>query len=301
MKSQGLLRLLPSPGNNKTGWPWTGETNTSKYLDDIVYPKISVVTISYNQAKYLEDAILSVLNQNYPNLEYFVIDGGSTDGSIEIIKKYSDRLTYWCSEKDNGPASALNKGFSKATGDIFYYLNSDDVLLPNIFFEVVKFIDKNSNYDVYYGHGFTTRGSLEEKYPVFSMKWDLNQYRLGAVSIFQQSTFIRSNAFRKINGFNERNTTHWDGELLVDLELIEAKFKRFNIFTAIFRIYPESITGNDKTTFKYLEERKEVEKRILSIKSLSNTPKILIQISQLFKDPLITFKRLIFRNIYPYS
>ncbi len=95
-----------------------------------MFPRITIVTPSYNQGQYIEETILSVINQDYPNLEYIIIDGGSSDNTVEIIKKYSDRITYWISEKDNGQAHAINKGFRKATGDILNWLNSDDQLQP---------------------------------------------------------------------------------------------------------------------------------------------------------------------------
>lgn len=101
-------------------------------------PKISIITPSYNQGKYLERTIRSVLEQNYPNLEYIIIDGGSTDTSVEIIKKYESKISYWVSEKDQGQSHAINKGFEKITGDIVAWINSDDWYEAGVFDEIVK-------------------------------------------------------------------------------------------------------------------------------------------------------------------
>src|SRR5436853_272146 len=96
-------------------------------------PKISIVTPSFNQGQFIEETIHSVLDQNYPNLEYLVIDGGSTDQTIDIIRKYETRLSYWESEKDRGQVHAINKRLARVTGDIFAFINSDDIYLPGTF------------------------------------------------------------------------------------------------------------------------------------------------------------------------
>lgn len=104
-----------------------------------VLPKISIVTPSFNQGEFIESTIRSVIGQGYPNLEYIIIDGGSTDGTVEIIKKYEAQLTYWISEPDKGQSDALNKGFSKATGELFYWINSDDYLVPNVLHKIGRY------------------------------------------------------------------------------------------------------------------------------------------------------------------
>jgi tetratricopeptide (TPR) repeat protein len=113
---------------------------------------VSIITPSFNQAKYLEDTIQSVLNQDYPNLEYIIVDGASTDGSVDIIRKHENQLAWWISEKDNGQAEAINKGLSHATGEIVAWLNSDDTYLPGTLSAVVKTFEENPDVALAYGN-----------------------------------------------------------------------------------------------------------------------------------------------------
>lgn len=115
------------------------------------FPKISIVTPSYNQAKFLEETIQSVLNQNYPNLEYIIIDGGSTDGSVDIIHKYEKHLHYWVSERDNGQANAINKGFAMCTGNILNWINSDDRLLLGTLNQAAELYNSHPNAGAWVG------------------------------------------------------------------------------------------------------------------------------------------------------
>ena len=114
-------------------------------------PKLSIITPSFNQGRFLEETILSVLNQDYPNLEYIIIDGGSTDNSVDIIQKYESRLSYWVSEKDRGQAHAINKGLVRATGEIVGWINSDDVYLPWTFRSAIRAFHARPSVDLIWG------------------------------------------------------------------------------------------------------------------------------------------------------
>jgi glycosyltransferase involved in cell wall biosynthesis len=127
------LTELPTPPAGKNGWPWTEEAAQlpETMPDGPPWPKISIVTPSYNQGQFIEETIRSVLLQGYTNLEYIVMDGGSTDNSVDVIRKYESWITFWESTPDRGQAHAINKGLAHATGEWFNWINSDDILLPN--------------------------------------------------------------------------------------------------------------------------------------------------------------------------
>jgi glycosyltransferase involved in cell wall biosynthesis len=136
-KTVNRLSILPPAPPSKSGWPWNVETATPQGEKE-TWPRITIVIPSFQQGRYLEEAIRSVLLQNYPNLELIVNDGGSSDGSKEILEQYSPHLSHWQSKQDGGQGNAINQGFDRATGEILGWLNSDDLYLPGAFFSVAK-------------------------------------------------------------------------------------------------------------------------------------------------------------------
>jgi len=206
--------------------------------------KISIVTISYNQARFLERCIRSVIEQDYDDIEYIVVDPGSTDGSREIIERYRDRISKIIFEPDKGPVDGLNKGFSHATGVIYGYINADDALLSGAISEMVKTFNKNPEFNIIIGHGYVVDPDGVVLRCFRSAKFNAKRFALGAGVVIQQSTFFRREAYMKVDGFNDKNKTSWDAELLLQMALTGAKVKIINRYWSLFTIHPDSLTGS---------------------------------------------------------
>ena len=162
---------------------------------------VSIVTPSFNQAQYLEETLRSVLEQDYPSLEYIVVDGSSTDGSVEIIRKYSDRLAWWVSEKDRGQGDAINKGLEHAHGEIIAWLNSDDTYLPHTIASAVQIFEQNPDVVLVYGDMLAVDAHSETinvlRYRQLSLE-DLLCFQI----IGQPAVFFRRDAYEKTGGLD---------------------------------------------------------------------------------------------------
>lgn len=213
--------------------------------------KISIVTISYNQAQFLERAICSIIDQDYDDLEYIVVDPGSIDGSREIIKQYRTRMAKIIYESDSGPADGLNKGFAYATGEIVGFINADDALLPEALRKISSYFERNPQMDVVCGSGFIVDASGKVMKRMMPTRFSKRLFAYGAVTLFQQGAFFRRNAFLETKGFNKENRTCWDGELLLDMAINGRKFGILYEDVATFRIHDSSISGSGRMNEMY--------------------------------------------------
>lgn len=210
------------------------------------HPKISIVTPSFNQGQFLEETINSVLNQNYSNLEYIIIDGGSTDDSLEIIKKYSRYLTYWESKIDNGQSEAINKGILKSTGKIFNWINSDDVLEPNALLNVADMFNKKPFTQLLCGYSnIFDENNTFQNHLHRSKIYNTTEETIYKETINQQGMFYDLNSIKELGGVNE--TLHF----VMDLELWFRFLCRYGIS------YVE-MCNSTLASFRYHENSKTV-------------------------------------------
>ncbi len=225
------------------------------------YPRLTVVTPSYNQAHYLERTILSVLNQQYPNIEYFIMDGGSTDGSLEIIKKYEPYLAGWVSEKDRGQTDAINKGFRRATGDYVAFQNSDDVFAPDAFRRVADAWRKAPDTDVFFGDMYITDEAdviMEEmRAPAFCAECHIYE----GMQVFNQSLFIRRDRLTQVGLLDESLRFVIDYEIVARLSVQPGvRFKHVDGFWGGFRVQPDAKSSTIAATVGLDEHHRIKEK-----------------------------------------
>jgi hypothetical protein len=198
------IQDLPAPPTGKTGFPWTEGADTPPQYVGENLQKISIITPSFNQGQFLEETIRSVLLQGYPNLEYIVMDGGSTDNSVEIIKKYAKWLTYWVSEADNGQSHAINKGANQATGDLINWLNSDDLLAQNALWQLAVVYQSHPEASVFLGQIATLSVKKERNATRGSMKlYPQTTDTLAFSGMTQQALFYKVDTWKKLGGVRE--------------------------------------------------------------------------------------------------
>jgi glycosyltransferase involved in cell wall biosynthesis len=212
-----------------------------------------VITPSYNQGKFLEETIRSIVSQDYPNFEYIIIDGGSNDNSVDIIRKYESALAYWVSERDTGFGNAINKGFARATGDIICWVNSDDLLLEGALLKVGKFFLKNRNAGLVYGDRHVINKDSKLLYKKRHIFYFPNQLKY--MTIPQECAFWRRDVFYQCGGLDETLKFAIDFDLWCKLSRV-TKFRHIPFFLGVFRYQPDSKTSKLRKTGK--EERRRI-------------------------------------------
>jgi len=251
-----ILQELPSA--KKHGWPRTEEVNKLIYEGDD-WPKITIVTPSYNQGNYLEETIRSVLLQNYPNLEYIIIDGGSTDNTKNIIKKYENWITYWISEPDYGQSNAINKGMRQSTGQILNWINSDDIFLPKAFYYVARYLKSHPKVGMVYGDRYIIdlNSNIIDKVKYhFFLKRQL-YYKSG---VAQETAFWRKDLFFKAGQVDEALKFVMDYELWWRFSKISV-IRHLPVYLGAFRDHLDSKSNK-------IREKRNIEYRLVIRKHL---------------------------------
>lgn len=262
--------------------------------------KVSIVTISFNQAEFLERALRSVIEQDHEDIEYIVVDPGSTDNSREIIERYRSKIAKLILEPDKGPADGLNKGFAMASGDIYGFLNSDDVLLPGAVSRVVRFFNSHPDVDVVSGHAIVMDEHDRNLRYSYSDRCSLVRYAYGAAVLMQPSTFFRSKPFKKVGGFNVVNRTNWDGELFIDMRLHGARFALMNDFLSGYRLQPDSITSSKKFDDGIRAYHKAIFRKIMGrdMKPWDVVPGVMFRLLKYVANPRALYERMFKGPVY---
>src|SRR5262245_9613026 len=221
-------------------------------------PQITVITPSFNQAAFLEQTIASVLGQDYSNLEYIIIDGGSTDGSVNIIRRYEQHLAYWVSEKDRGQTHAINKGLQRATGDIIAYLNSDDYYLPGSFARVASYFRAHPEVDLLHGRcrsvdvsgkkigeRFGSIASFAEILDLWDVWWQKRNF-------VQPEVFWTKRITDKVGLFREDLYWVMDYEYWARILRAGGRVGRLDAELACFRFHPEQKSTRPERTSEEL-------------------------------------------------
>ena len=245
------LNKLPLPPQGRTGWPWTEESPNSDVTGvGFPLPRISVVMPSLNQAQFIEEAIRSVLLQGYDDLEFIIMDGGSTDGTIDIIKKYEPWLSFWVSERDHGQSDALNKGFNRSTGDILAWLNSDDIYCMGALRSVGRCYQLHPETGLLYGDSevIDANGAVIDR--IKGQEADLESLLVRNV-IPQPSAFFSRTAFEKSGGINTDLHFIMDYELWLRMMMQGIRSYYISQLLSRFRWYQVSKSGSYSTQFGY--------------------------------------------------
>jgi glycosyltransferase involved in cell wall biosynthesis len=207
-------------------------------------PLVSIVTPSFNQARFLEETIRSVLDQDYPNFEYLVVDGGSTDGSAEIVERYADRLAWWTSEPDAGQAAALNKAFGHARGEILGWVSSDDTLLPGAVSTVVAELERNPAAALVYGEAMFVAEDGEELFPLEPRPFDVEaMVRACENHVVQPGSLFRREALELAGPLDEQAYYFFDFEFVLRLAERGRGVVPISDRLATYRVHPESKSG----------------------------------------------------------